>query len=141
GRLGNINPLLYSTHASVPSAFHDVTTGNNEVVCHTADPGCPGNNKTYGYTATAGYDCASGLGSVDATKLVSDWATLTPTATGIGAAPTATTEGGSVTLTATVDVTGTNTHALGGDVRFVFRSYLTNGVLDLSWALGDVAIA
>ena len=140
GRLGNINPLLYATNLSVPAAFHDVTTGNNEVVCRTGDTGCPGNNKTYGYTAGPGYDCATGLGSVDATKLVSTWATLTPTTTAIGAAPTATTEGGSVTLTATVDVDGTNAQALGGDVTFVFRSYITTGVLDLSWSMGDVAI-
>ena len=140
GRLGNINPLLYATSGSVPSAFHDITTGNNEVICRTADPGCPGNNVLYGYPATVGYDCASGLGSVDATNLVKSWATLTPTTTAIGADPTATTEGGSVILTATVDVTGTNTHALGGQVDFVFRSYLTNGDLDLSWSLGQVAI-
>jgi MYXO-CTERM domain-containing protein len=140
GRLGNLNPLLYATSGSVPAAFRDVQTGNNEVVCRTGDPGCPGNNKLYGYAATKGYDCATGLGSVDATKLVSAWATLTPTTTAISASPTATTEGGMVTLTATVDVTGTNAQALAGDVSFVFRSHLTNQVLDLSWALGDVVI-
>jgi hypothetical protein len=140
GRLGNINPLLYATSTSVPAAFHDIVTGNNEVTCHTAtDPGCAP-SLLYGYQAAAGYDCATGLGSVNATNLVSAWATLTPTTTTIGAAPNASTEGGSVILTATVNVNGTNTHALGGDVSLVFRSYLSNHVLDLSWNLGDVAI-
>ncbi|HEX4825423.1 MAG TPA: S53 family peptidase [Candidatus Polarisedimenticolaceae bacterium] len=141
GRLGNINPLLYGTYASAPSTFHDITTGNNEVTCRLSDPGCPGTNAKTGYAAVSGYDCASGLGSVNATSLVSAWATQTPTATLIGAAPTSTVEGGSVTLTATVNVNGVNAHALAGNVSFVFRSYLQNGVLDLSWNLGDVAIS
>src|SRR5262249_9217146 len=113
---------------------------NNQVVCHVADTGCPGSLK-YGYTATVGYDCATGLGSVNANTLVNAWAALTPTTTAIGANPASTTEGGSVTLTATVTVNGANAHALGGDVSLVFRSYLTNGVLDVSWSLGDVAIS
>lgn len=138
-RLGNVNPLLYAIHGSVPSAFHDVTTGNNEVICRTADPGCPGNNVLYGFPATAGYDCATGLGSLDATIFVTAVKALTPTATAI-AAPTTTTEGASVVLTATVDVTGTNTQALQGDVTFTFQSYLANGGFDESWTLGEVAI-
>ena len=140
GRLGNINPLLYALNQSTPAAFHDITTGNNEVLCKTADTGCPGNNLLYGYAATTGYDCATGLGSADATNLVNAMVALNPTATTLTAAPTATTEGGSVTLTATVDVQGSNTHALGGTVTFTFRSYLGNGDIDLSWTLGEVAI-
>lgn len=140
GRLGNINPLLYATSTSVPAAFHDIITGNNQVICHVADTGCPVAGK-YGYTATAGYDCATGLGSVNANTLVNAWATLTPTATSIGAVPTATVEGGSVTLSSTVNVNGSNPHVLGGYVSFVFRSYLSNGAFDISWSLGDVTIA
>ncbi len=140
GRLGNINPLLYATSASVPAAFHDITTGNNEVTCHSGvDPGCPA-GLLYGFAAASGYDCASGLGSVNATSLVSAWAGLTPTTTAIGAVPINTTEGGSVNLSATVNVNGVNAHNLAGIVSFVFRSHLTNQVLDLSWNLGDVTI-
>ncbi|MBS2033282.1 MAG: S8/S53 family peptidase, partial [Deltaproteobacteria bacterium] len=139
GRLGNLNPLLYATSASVPAAFHDITAGNNEVVCRTGDPGCPG-SKLYGFQAGAGYDCATGLGSVDATNLITAWSTLTPTSTTVGASPTATSEGGSVTLTATVNVNGSNPNVLGGAVTFVFRSHLSNGVIDESWPLGQVAI-
>jgi subtilase family serine protease len=139
-RLGNINPLLYATSASVPSAFHDITTGNNEVVCRTGDPGCPGNNLLYGFPATQGYDCATGLGSLDATNLVRAWATLGATTTALVAAPTSTTEGAPVTLTATVNVPHPNANAIRGAVTFYFRSFLANGAQDLSWSLGQASI-
>ncbi len=144
GRLGNINPLLYALNQSTASAFHDITIGDNEIICSkTANPGCPTGpgTKKYGFPATAGYDCATGLGSADATNLVNAIFALAPTATTLGAAPTATTEGGNVTLTATVDVQGTNANVLGGTVTFAFRSYDKNGDLDLSWTLGEVAIS
>jgi pseudomonalisin len=65
-RQGNANPRFYqlgnaqygSTGANV---FHDVTTGNNSV------PGVTG------YSSSAGYDRATGLGSVDAYALVANW--------------------------------------------------------------------
>jgi hypothetical protein len=88
GRLGNVNPFLYALNATTPSAFHDITTGNNEVTCEPGvDPGCPA-GQLYGYTATPGYDCASGLGSIDATDLVTAWAcspiTVCPTGDNCG---------------------------------------------------------
>ncbi len=140
GRLGNVNPLLYALDASVPNPLRDVTTGNNEVTCKTAtDPGCPA-GALYGYAAAAGYDCASGLGSIDATNLVSAWATLAPTSTSLSPSVTSTSEGQSVTLDATVDVVVPNASALGGLVTFTFQSYLANGAPDLSWTLGTGAI-
>jgi MYXO-CTERM domain-containing protein len=140
GRLGNINPLLYTLQASTPSAFHDITAGNNEVVCQPGtDMGCPSGG-LYGFAAQAGYDCASGLGSIDATNLVTAWATLAPTATSISPSVTATSEGKTVTLQATVDVSAPNTSALGGQVTFAFESYLANGTLDLSWTIGTAPI-
>ncbi len=136
GRLGNINPLLYTLSSSVPTAFHDVTTGNNEIVCKSGtDPGCPAGD-LYGYAATTGYDCASGLGSIDATNLVTAWATMAPTATTISPSTSSTSEGTSVTLAATIDVTTSNPNVLGGTVTFTFQSYLANGSPDLSWTLG-----
>jgi MYXO-CTERM domain-containing protein len=140
GRLGNVNPLLYLLDTSVPAAFRDVTTGDNEVTCKGSDPGCPA-GKLYGYAAATGYDCASGLGSIDATNLVTAWATLTPTTTSLSPSATTTSEGASVTLTATVDVVGTNPNVLGGTVTFTFQSYLANGDTDLSWTLGSAPIA
>jgi pseudomonalisin len=64
-RQGNANPVLYSLANNQryggAAVFHDVKTGNNSV------PGVTG------FTAVAGYDQATGLGSVDADVLVSHW--------------------------------------------------------------------
>jgi len=64
-RQGNANTTLYALAAietpDGPAYFHDVTSGNNSV---------PGQA---GFSATAGYDKASGLGSVDAAVLVNHW--------------------------------------------------------------------
>ena len=140
GRLGNINPMLYTLARTTPSAFHDITSGNNEMLCASdEDIGCPGVNR-YGYAATTGYDCATGLGSIDAYNLVRAWAALTPTTTAVVATPTALSEGTPVTLTATVGVTGTNAHALAGSVTFSFQSYGADGYPDLSWTLATKAI-
>jgi subtilase family serine protease len=70
---GNLNPQLYSLAASSGAAFHDITTGNNEVPCLTGSTDCP-NGGDIGYSAGLGYDRASGLGSVDAFVLAAEWA-------------------------------------------------------------------
>jgi hypothetical protein len=77
--LGNINPTLYRLNETAPSAFHDVGTGSNDVPCKAGSLDCSGG--LIGYPAQAGYDLATGLGSVDAYLLASNWAsaTLTPT--------------------------------------------------------------
>jgi subtilase family serine protease len=78
--LGGINSTLYSLAASNPSAFHDVTTGNNIVPCTSGTTGCPTTAPFhYGFTAGVGYDQVTGLGSVDADVLATAWkATLDP---------------------------------------------------------------
>jgi pseudomonalisin len=64
-RQGNANttfyPLAGKQRAGGASVFHDITSGNNSV---------PGQT---GFNATAGYDQATGLGSVDVLLLVSHW--------------------------------------------------------------------
>lgn len=74
---GNINPILYPLAASMPAAFHDVTTGNNQV---PFSPPCVPSTQI-GYTATPGYDLATGLGSIDAFLLVANWASVAPAST------------------------------------------------------------
>ena len=68
-RQGNANATFYSLttkqRAGGASAFHDITSGNNSV---------PGQT---GFTAAAGYDQATGLGSIDASVLVSHWSDAT----------------------------------------------------------------
>jgi hypothetical protein len=87
GRLGQAAAQLYNlyngSHAS--QIFHDVTQGNNSVSCAQGSPNCSKNTAGYyfqtGYNATAGYDLSTGLGSVDATQLISYWNTATSGAT------------------------------------------------------------
>ena len=73
GGVGNINPKLYSLAQSNPEIFHDVTTGNNivTVACSRGNRNCGA--APVGYYAGVGYDQATGLGSVDAYKLVMGW--------------------------------------------------------------------
>ena len=86
--LGNVNPNLYQFAGSNPTAFHDITVGNNIVPCTSGTPNCPAGTTQYGFSAGVGYDQVTGLGSVDADKLATAWGatetpsfTLTPTAT------------------------------------------------------------
>jgi subtilase family serine protease len=73
--LGNVNPNLYTFAGSNPSAFHDVTTGNNIVPCTSGTPNCPATAPfQFGFSAGTGYDQVTGLGSVDADKLAIAWA-------------------------------------------------------------------
>jgi subtilase family serine protease len=69
--LGNMNPSLYSLAAGTPGVFHDIATGSNIVPCAAGTRGCT--TGAFGYNATPGYDMATGLGSVDAYKLVTRW--------------------------------------------------------------------
>jgi hypothetical protein len=97
GRQGQANYVLYRLAAtqnaypsqcngsdtSAPPAatciFNDVTVGNNVV---------PGEQGTQ-YPASAGYDLATGLGSLNVANLVSNWNTVTfnPTTTTLGLTP------------------------------------------------------
>ena len=70
--LGNVNPTLYSLATSTPTAFHDVTSGNNIVPCVSGSVGCP-SSLTYGYSAGVGYDLVTGVGTIDGQKLVNAW--------------------------------------------------------------------
>jgi hypothetical protein len=156
-RLGNINPLLYALNAAqlADSPFHDITSGNNEIACGpggvTGDAGGPGDagwppeagcgtGGLNGFAAIAGYDCASGIGSIDGYNLVSALINVSKTTTALAASPIETTEGGMVTLTATVATVGANANTIGGDVTFMFESYTPTGATDLSWELGTVAL-
>jgi subtilase family serine protease len=99
GRLGNINPALYGLYQLQAKGslgfnyFHPTVSGNNSV---------PGQT---GFTATGtGYNQATGLGSVNANLLVTQWQNLTPGTSSVTlSSSTATiTAGQAVTFTATV---------------------------------------
>ena len=118
--LGNINPNLYRLAQSTPHAFHDITQGNNIVPCDSGT-GCRGG--FMGYSAGPGYDLVTGLGSVDARNLITEW--TAPAATGatvtVTANPTSLTVAGTTTLTATVRATSGSVTPTGS-VSFVFGS-------------------
>lgn len=114
GRLGQVAPALYLL-AAVPwtgSAFHDITVGNNSVDCVEGSPDCAldaaNNYFERGYNTTRGYDLATGLGSVDATKLIDELLnsyTGSKTAT-VTVKPSAATVSEEKTLRVTVTVAG-----------------------------------
>lgn len=97
--LGNVNPTIYalannSTYAG--SVFHDVTSGTNASPCASGSVNCAAGG-TIGFAATAGYDQATGWGSVDAGNLVADWGLVTPAVVTGGVDPSVTTIAGSAT--------------------------------------------
>ncbi len=98
--LGNINPQLYRMAQSTPTAFHDVTSGNNVVPCALGSPDCL--TGSFGYTAGPNYDMATGLGSMDVNLLVTNWNAQTAGVTVTLAAPSQASLNGTVTATATV---------------------------------------
>ncbi len=71
--LGNINPQIYRLAQSSPSVFHDVTSGSNVVSCAQGSPDC--STGSFGYQTRTGYDQATGLGSLDVSKLAAAWNT------------------------------------------------------------------
>jgi pseudomonalisin len=84
GSHGNLNPVLYELAIKQGqgggAVFHDIASGNNSV------PGIAG------YVAGAGYDLASGLGSIDALQLLNHWGDVSVNATfTLNAAPTSVT--------------------------------------------------
>jgi uncharacterized protein (TIGR03437 family) len=101
--LGNINPTLYRLSQTQSGAFHDIVNGSNIQPCADS-PDCV--NGYLGWSATSGYDSASGLGSVDAYKLVHAWSTAVATqplvVASLDSTPEYETSGGAWTFTLTL---------------------------------------
>ena len=98
--LGNINPTLYRLAQSSNNIFHDVTTGDNAVRCALGTPNCV--EGLVGYRAGPGYDQATGLGSIDAYNLVTQWNLGTASTTTVTADPSKAGLDDTMRLTATV---------------------------------------
>jgi hypothetical protein len=138
--LGNANPVIYALSQSVPSAFHDITKGDNIVPCRAGTPNCPANPPyQYGYTCQPGYDLVTGLGSIDAANLVNAWKSLIPTTTTLTATAQGTTEGSPLELDATITSNATGT-TMSGSVTFFYYTVYTAGGIDLSAPLGTVPV-
>lgn len=107
-RQGNANfvfyPLAAQPGASCSSAgttgssciFYDVTTGTIAMSCQTASPNCVTNVTGHqegvlsGYSTAAGYDLATGLGSINVSALVNNWSSVSfePTVSTLSLSPT-----------------------------------------------------
>jgi len=140
-RLGNADYALYSlanqqarsgiscnSTSSTPAAgciFNDVTSGTIAMPCLKGTPNCTVTHSSdrygvlSGFSSTAGYDLATGLGSVNAANLVNSWAssTFVSSTTALALAPVTITHGG--VTSATVEVssnsgTPTGSVSIGG---------------------------
>src|SRR5262249_28628676 len=126
---GNANQVLYNLAVSTPSAFHDITTGDNKVPCTQGSTDCP-NGGNIGFSAGANYDQATGLGSIDAFNLVTAW-------NGFVSGPTFNLHGNPTSFsiasigqsgTTTVTVTGTNGFAGTVDLACSVPSNATTNI-------------
>ncbi len=118
-RQGNANYVLYNLASKSGAScsttgaaciFHDVATGSNAMPCVSGSPDCTtSSGGTFGilngWKSGAGYDLATGLGSLDVANLVNGWAnaTFTATKTTLTLAPNSIQHGSAVA--ATVNVT------------------------------------
>jgi hypothetical protein len=123
---GQADFIYYPLAVKQPTAFHDVTVGGNRVLCYPGTTNCvagssASNSSGYyvenGYFAGAGYDLATGLGSVDVANLIKYWNTVTfiPTTTTLSVSPVSLVHGATATVTGTVAPTsgsGTPTGAV-----------------------------
>ena len=109
GRQGQAGTVLYPLAQQKPTAFHDVTLGGNGDACVEGDADCTLNTgsvqgQSTVYSAAAGFDLASGWGSVDAANLVNNWYAIAfrSTATSLQVSPSTVTHGQNVALTTSV---------------------------------------
>lgn len=100
--------------------FNDINTGTNSVPCEADTTNCTlsTSTDTYGvlpgFSAGAGFDLASGLGSVNAYNLVNNWAAASTTAattTSFTLSPVKATYGDTMSFTATVSPANSNSTA------------------------------
>jgi Pro-kumamolisin, activation domain len=143
--LGNINPTLYSlaTANSTNKAFHQITSGENDVYCAVGDPTgqpsgvvCPSagvggfSDSQVSTTAPTIYNPVNGLGSVDVNALATAWNSARSGTSSVAISTTASStvfEGVSVSFTATV--TPTPASSLVGAVSFSTLNGTTTTVL------------
>jgi uncharacterized protein (TIGR03437 family) len=117
--LGNINPALYRISQATTDVFHDTTAGDNKVPCQQGTPGCGAGG--LGFAAGPGYDMATGLGSVDAYKLATEWNTGASSATTVAVTPSTFNLTDSIQITAVV--TGGGSAIPTGTVKFTADDY------------------
>jgi subtilase family serine protease len=127
GRQGQADFTLYALAKQKPAAFHDITVGSNSVPCSSGETDCAnegnGIDQTTVYSAGPGYDQATGLGSIDANVLVSNWDAITfkPTTTTLSLSPTTVTHGAPV-IVKTIVSGASGDETPSGDVAILTNS-------------------
>lgn len=152
--LSNANPELYSLWRAPAStaAFHDIAPqpmSSNMVPCTPGTPStdptalrCPSSGK-FGYNTTAGYDQATGLGSIDAHLLTTNWPgynpgpTVNTSATVVSSSPSANV-GVPVTFTATISSSGNACLAITGSVQFTSDGVNIGGPVTITNGIATV---
>jgi hypothetical protein len=110
GRHGQADFNLYALARKNPAVFHDIVTGTNNVPCQQGTTDCSldtngdGRYSLQEYAAGPGYDLATGLGSVDANALVTNWddTSFVATTTSLSLSSSSIVHGTPVTFTASV---------------------------------------
>lgn len=123
--LGNINPTLYRMAQSSNNIFHDITVGDNMAPCALGSPNCV--EGRVGYKALPGYDLATGLGSIDAYNLVTQWNAGTASTVTVTADPSKAALSDTVHLTATVRANAAGA-APTGTVSFLVQNVVDDVV-------------
>jgi subtilase family serine protease len=155
---------LAANAATYATAFHDITNGTNECTAGSKYCSTAGASE---YSATVGYDEASGLGSVDFNNLLSVWSgattppldesttTVTPATTTpasgandvitIAVAPSSSSVTGTPTGTLSVSVDGTVVNAslalASGSATYTFSSTVAGGHTIEAVYSGDATFA
>ena len=141
-RIGNANPNIYALANSTyyANVFHDVSTGNNSVPCTTGSVGCLSGG-TIGYNATAGYDLATGWGSIDTYNLVNDWSLVPALSAGVTTLSNTTltasssnvVAGATVTITASVaSASSSVTTVPTGSIQFYVDNVASGSAMTLT---------
>ena len=137
GRQGLANTILYPLKTQYPAAFNDITIGTNSVPCEispTVSTDCIavtspltvdienssgtastaytegeiGTGTTAEYNAAAGYNLATGLGTINANNLVTDWGKITLATTTTTMTPSSTSFAHGTAITISGAVTGSS---------------------------------
>jgi uncharacterized protein (TIGR03437 family) len=137
--LGNMNPRLYSLAQTSPSAFHDITVGNNiiNVTCGRNARNCTAGS--FGFNAGVGYDLASGLGSLDAANLIAAWTGKAASVQKGTALMTLSAASNAVSVTNRTTLTATVTTSNGGTPTGTVSFSSSNGSLGTATLAGSTA--
>ena len=155
GAQGQANYVLYPLAKQYPTTFNDITVGNIAVPCAIGSSDCKSvanpitvDDDTYGtategelsvdgtnpaYAAGVGYDLATGLGTVDANNLITNWGKITLAATTTTLTPSITTFTHGTDVTISGNVTGATTPT--GDVSLITTSTQPNNQGEFSFTL------